>query len=51
MNRKHLFEIFCDIINANIVTVDHFNAPLMNKSIFFYLTDPKLLNAGVSSEQ
>ncbi len=52
MNRKHLFEIFCDIINGVIVTVNHFNEYEYWIWVYeyFYLTDPNLFNARVSIE-
>ncbi len=45
---QHIFklEIFCNIINV-FVTFDQFNASLLNESIFFYLSDPKLLKGSL----
>ncbi len=39
-------EIFYNIINVFTVTLDQFNASMLNKSInlFYIHTDPKLLN-------
>ncbi len=42
MNRKliehHLFDIFCDIINAFTLIFDPFNAYLLNKCLSFLLS-------------
>ncbi len=43
--------IFCNVINIFTVTVDQFNAYLLNKSINLFeknLTFPRLLNGSVS---